>query len=66
MSINYELLRKLYPEWEPETNPLLYLGLVFLLIMIFLLIPYIYIKFVEFRIITFLHKIRWKIAFRGS
>lgn len=56
MSVNYELLRKLYPEWESQ-DPLIIVK-IFLLIVLFLIIPYIYIKFVESRLKTLWRKIR--------
>jgi hypothetical protein len=57
MSINYELLRRLYPEWFPQNtiHPLL---LIFLAIVILLLIPYLYSKLLEDRLATFWKKIR--------
>jgi hypothetical protein len=58
MSVNYELLRNMYPEWEPKTNPLLPLLEIFLAIALFLVIPYIYIKFVEGRFTALWRKIR--------
>ncbi|MCZ7393509.1 MAG: hypothetical protein O8C56_09325 [Candidatus Methanoperedens sp.] len=57
MSVNYELLRNMYPEWEPKTSPLLTLLEIFLAIALFLVIPYIYIKFVEGRLGTLRGKI---------
>jgi hypothetical protein len=57
MSINYELLRRLYPEWYPPGpfHPLLQ---IFLAIAILLIVPYLYSKFLEGRLTAFLKKIR--------
>jgi hypothetical protein len=46
MSVNYELLRRLYPEWYPQypIHPLL---AIFLAIAIMLLIPYLYSKLLD-------------------
>jgi len=56
MSVDYGLLRKLYPEWESQ-DPLIIVK-IFLLIVLFLIIPYIYIKFVESRLKILWRKIR--------
>lgn len=58
MSVNYELLGKLYPEWESQTPPLLIMVKIFLVIVFFLIIPYIYIKYVEGRLEILWRKIR--------
>ncbi len=58
MSVNDELLRKLYPEWYPMNHPIIYLLIIFMAIAIFLLVPYIYMKFVEGRIAVLLKRIR--------
>ncbi len=63
MSLNYELLRNLYPEWESQTNPLLYMVIIFLSIAVFLIIPYIFVNFIEVKLITLLKEIWWKISF---
>ena len=57
MTINYELLRRLYPEWYPENSihPLL---LIFMAIAIMLLIPYLYSKLLEDRLAALWKKIR--------
>lgn len=47
MSVNYELLRQMYPEWEPKTIPFLPIIEIFVAIALFLLVPYILIKFIE-------------------
>lgn len=57
MSVNYELLRNMYPEWEPKTNPLLPILEIFLAIALFLVIPYVYIRFVEGRFTALWKKI---------
>jgi hypothetical protein len=44
MSINYDYLRKMYPEWEPKTSPFLIIIGIFMIIAIFLLIPYALMK----------------------
>jgi membrane protein insertase Oxa1/YidC/SpoIIIJ len=62
---DYELLRKMYPEWESQTNPLEYIVIIFLSIVIFLIIPYIYITFIEAKVTTFLREIWWKISLNG-
>jgi hypothetical protein len=57
MTINYELLSKLYPEWFPQSpfHPFLK---IFLAIAILLLIPYLYSKFLEERLSGMWKKIR--------
>lgn len=50
MSINYELLRNMYPEWEPKVHPLVPFLKIFLAIAFFLVIPYLYMKFIECRL----------------
>ncbi len=48
MSLNYEFLDKMYPEWKSQTNPLLYIVIIiFLLIVILSIIPYIYIQIMK-------------------
>lgn len=56
----YELMMRLYPEWYPD-NPFHPLLKIFLAIAVLLIIPYIYIKFFEQRIITGIKKFppRW-------
>lgn len=49
MSVNYELLRRLYPEWNPQYLILPILQ-IFLAIFILLLIPYLYSKLLEDRL----------------
>ena len=46
MTLNYELLRKLYPEWFPQNtiNPII---IIFLAIIILLLIPFLYSKLLD-------------------
>ena len=46
MTVNYELLRRLYPEWYPQDliHPLV---LIFLAIVILLLIPYLFSKLLD-------------------
>ena len=46
MTVNYELLRRLYPEWSPQ-NPIHPLVLIFLAIVILLLIPYLFSKLLD-------------------
>lgn len=58
MSVNYELLSKLYPEWESQPPPLLILVKIFLAIALFLILPYLYIKFIEGRLSALKEKIR--------
>lgn len=58
MSVNYELLRELYPEWESQSHPLLPLIKIFLAIVIFLIVPYLYMKFIEGRLAALWRKIR--------
>jgi hypothetical protein len=57
MSINYELLRRLYPEWYPSSpfHPILQ---IFLAIAILLLIPFLYSKLLEDRFAALWKKIR--------
>ncbi len=57
MTINYELLRSLYPEWYPQ-NPIHPLILIFIAIFILLLIPYLYSKLFEDRLAALWKKIR--------
>ncbi len=57
MTINYELLRRLYPEWYPE-SPIHPLLIIFLAIAILLLIPYLYSKYLEGRLTALIKKIR--------
>jgi membrane protein insertase Oxa1/YidC/SpoIIIJ len=61
---DYELLRKMYG-WESPINPLLYYVIIFLLIAIFLIIPYIFVNYIEVKVTTFLREIWWKISFNG-
>lgn len=58
MSVNYELLRKMYPEWESQSHPLLPIIKIFLAVALFLLVPYIYVNFVEARLSALFRKIR--------
>ncbi|MCX9024748.1 MAG: hypothetical protein OIN85_01480 [Candidatus Methanoperedens sp.] len=62
MSVNYELLRKLYPEWESPNPPFLLIVKIFLIIVLFLIIPYIYIKCIEGRLSALMEKIRHDIG----
>ncbi len=55
--MNYELLRRLYPEWF-SPNPFHPILQVFLAIAILLIVPYIYSKFIEGRLAAILKKIR--------
>ena len=57
MTVNYELLQRLYPEWYPQYpfHPLLQ---IFLAIFILLLIPYLYSKLLEDRLPGLWKKIR--------
>lgn len=50
MSVNYELLRNMYPEWESQSHSLLPVIKIFLAIAIFIAVPYIYTKFIEGRL----------------
>ncbi len=61
---DYELLRKMYG-WEYQTNPFLYILIIFLLLAIFLIIPYIFVNFIEVKVTSFLREIWWKISFNG-
>ena len=61
---DYEHLRKMYG-WESQVNPLLYIAIIFLLIVIFLIIPYIFVNFMEEKVTIFLREIWWKISFNG-
>ncbi len=45
---DYENLMKMYG-WESPINPLLYIVIIFLLLAIFLIIPYIYIRMMNQR-----------------
>ncbi len=59
MSVNYELLRNMYPEWESRTPPLLIMVKIFVF---FLIVPYIYIKYIEGRLSALKEKIRHDIG----
>ncbi|MCE8426987.1 MAG: hypothetical protein J5U19_01180 [Candidatus Methanoperedens sp.] len=59
----YEYLMKTYPEWYPE-SPLITWIRLFLLIALFLIIPHIYVNFIEERLAIFLQKARGKISFK--
>ncbi len=48
---DYENLMKMYG-WKSPFNPILYIVILFLLIAIFLLLPYIYIRFFEPRLVV--------------
>ncbi len=61
---DYELLRKMYG-WEGQINPFLYILIIFLLVAIFLIIPYIFVNSIEVKVTTFLREIRSKISFNG-
>ncbi|SNQ61883.1 hypothetical protein MNV_500020 [Candidatus Methanoperedens nitroreducens] len=61
---DYEIIRKMYG-WESQTNPLLYIVIIFLLIAIFLIIPYIFVNSIEVKVTTFLREIWSKISFNG-
>ncbi len=58
----YEELRKIYG-WENQTDPFLYIVTIFLLIAIFLIIPYIFVNFFEATVTDFLRDIRRRIHF---
>ncbi len=57
------LLRKMYG-WD-NPNPLTDVYIIFLLIVICLIIPYIYINLIEVKVKPFLKEIWWKISFNG-
>lgn len=61
----YELLSKMYPEWHTESPLIIWLK-IFLIIVPFLIIPYIYMKFFEGHLTIFLQKIRGKISLKYS
>ncbi len=61
----YEYLMKTYPEWYTE-SPVITWVKIFLLIALFLVIPYIYVNFIEVRLIIFLQNARGKISFKYS
>lgn len=42
----------MYPEWEPMTSPFLTIIEIFVAIAVFLLVPYILIKFIEHDIVV--------------
>ena len=58
----YESLLKMYPEWFTESPVIIWIG-IFLLLLLFLIIPYIYVNFIEERLTILLRKARWKISF---
>lgn len=49
MSFNIEFLRTLYPEMFPESPVMIWVKLIIALVL-FLIIPYLYIKFFEGRV----------------
>jgi hypothetical protein len=59
---DYEIIRKMYG-WESQTNPLLYIVIIFLLIAIFLIMPYIFVNSIEVKVPTFLREFWSKISF---
>jgi len=61
----YEYLIKTYPEWYTESPWLTWIRLV-LLLALFLIIPYIYVNFIEARLIIFMQDARGKISFKYS
>lgn len=56
MSFNIEFLRTLYPEMFPESPVMIWVKLIIALVL-FLIIPYLYIKFFEGRFKNFLRKL---------
>lgn len=64
MSINYELMRILYPEWEPQSYPFQSLLLIFMATALFLIVPYIYIRFIEERLTLFIRLMWWRLSLR--
>lgn len=64
MSMNYELLRNMYPEWESQSHPLLPLIKIFLAVALFLLVPYIYVNFIEVQLSALFRKIRLGISLK--
>ncbi len=52
---DYELMWKLYPEWYQE-NPYIPLVKIFLVLALLLIVPYLYVHFIEQRIIALLKK----------
>lgn len=59
---DYENLRKIYG-WESQVDPFLYIIIIFLLIALFLIIPYIFVNSMEATVSDFLRDIRWRISF---
>ncbi len=62
MSDHFEYICKLDPKWCAETVPSILWA--FLIIALFLIIPYIYIRFIELRLIVLVQKIKLKIYFK--
>ncbi len=65
MSPNIELVRNLYPEFFPEPPAMIWVKLIILLAF-FLITPYLYMKFVEGRLKSFIEKIWRRVAFEFS
>ncbi len=62
MSPNIELVRNLYPEFFPEPPAMIWVKLIIVLAL-FLIMPYLYVRFVEWRFKSFLGKIWHRISF---
>ncbi len=65
MSPNIELVRNLYPEFFPEPPALIWVKLIIALAF-FLIMPYLYVKFVEGRLKSFIEKIWRRVSFEFS
>lgn len=65
MSPNIELVRNLYPEFFPEPPAMIWVKLIILLAF-FLIMPYLYMKFVEGRLKSSIEKIWRRVAFEFS
>ncbi len=62
MSVSYEFLKKTYPEWYPESRGEILI--IFLAVALFLIVPYIYARFIEERLTNLLRNIWHKIYFK--
>jgi hypothetical protein len=60
---DYEFLMKMYPQWYIESGIITFIK-IFLLLSLFLVIPFVYVKFVETRLIIFLHHVEEKISLK--
>ena len=65
MSPDVELVRNLYPEFFPEPPAMVWAKLIIVLAF-FLIVPYLYVKFVEWRLKSLLEKMWRRVSFEFS